>query len=461
MSKRILPVLWIAPKDGQQVPERLAALNYTRFDEGRSFIAGLRALVTALNTDIGWLREHTRILARALEWENANRVENRMLTGPDIAAAKSWAAQRPKDAPELTAHHLDFIRASEAAETARADALARQQEERARLLKEAEVAAVERAKALDRAEQALAQTTRLQRRQSIAAAAAIVVLSIGGWWGWGAYQERMAAAAERAAVAREAARTDIRGQIVSYATARGEFAADTAQGYQTSPYTTVVSRTLARPGRNVVDALIDAHNEVAELSAFHQRPYLSSSINGQVYLGQQPPSRKRKAILVSVDDPNVGKNALLSAPRHDVDAMRRSLVALGFTEAQIRTLHNIDAGTIMAAIREARQELAAADGAPASQLPVVKVGIKTAPGEAPQQPIANTLLLFFFSGHGIEIDGQDYIIPRLPDGTTLSNEDIARGSVVVTQLTRAIDDLAAASIVILDTHFPKLGEASR
>src|SRR5262245_17358472 len=70
LSKRILPVLWMAPGDGHQVPERLAQLNYTRFDEGRSFIAGLKALVTALNTDIEWLREHTRLLARALEWEN-------------------------------------------------------------------------------------------------------------------------------------------------------------------------------------------------------------------------------------------------------------------------------------------------------------------------------------------------------------------------------------------------------
>ena len=54
----------------------------------------------ALNTDIGWLREHTRLLARALEWENASRVENRMLTGVDIASAKDWAARRPKGAPK-------------------------------------------------------------------------------------------------------------------------------------------------------------------------------------------------------------------------------------------------------------------------------------------------------------------------------------------------------------------------
>ena len=461
LSKRVLPVLWIAPQDGQCVPEKLAELNYTRFDEGRSFIAGLKALVTALNTDIGWLREHTRLLARALEWENASRVENRMLSGPDIAAAKSWAAHRPKGAPQPTAQHLNFIRASEEAEKARNDALARQQEERARLLKEAETAAAERSKALDQAEEALSATARLLRRQAIAAAVAAVVISLGSWWGYGVYKEQLVAQAERASLAREAARTDIRGQVVSYATARGEYAADKADGFETSPYSTVVSRKIAHNRRGVLEALTDAHSEVARLSAFHQRPYLSSSMNGQIYLAEQPASRKRRAILVSVDDANVGKNAILTGPKHDVEAMRRSLLTIGFSQAQIQTLHNADAGTIMAKVREARRDLASADGGMPHQGSMVKVGITNAEGVQAEQPLPNTLLLFFFSGHGVEIDGQDYIVPRLSVASSPSPEAILSGGIVVTQLTRAIDDIAAASIVILDTHFPKLSQASR
>jgi hypothetical protein len=462
LSKRIVPVLWIAPpQDGQQVPERLAELNYTRFDEGRSFISGLKALVAALNTDIGWVREHTRLLARALEWENAKRVENRMLTGSDIAAAKNWAACRPKGAPELTVHHLEFIRASEEAETARKDALARQQEERARLLKEAEIAAEERARALDRAEEALRVTTRLQRRQSIAAAAAFVILSLGGWWGYGLYKERIAVRVEREAVAREAARTDIRGQIVSYATARGKYAADKAEGYETSPYSTVVSRTLTQRRKSIMAALTDAHSEVARLSAFHQRPYLSSSMNGQIYLAEQPSSRNRKAILVSVDDPNIGKAGILSGPKHDVEAIRQSLLTLGFSQSQIVTLHNVDAEAIMRKIQEARRELAPAKSALPDQPHIIKTGFNRIPETKAEEPLQNTLLLFFFSGHGVEIGGQDYIVPRLPDGRSATPNDIAGSGILVSHLTRTIDDLAAASIVILDTHFPRLGGSTR
>jgi len=105
LSKRILPVL-VAPLEGARPPPQLAALNYVRFDHEsdgrpRSFMAGLAGLRRALNTDLGWLREHTRLLNRAREWEAAGRVENRLLSGSDIADAKTWLESRPKDAPDL------------------------------------------------------------------------------------------------------------------------------------------------------------------------------------------------------------------------------------------------------------------------------------------------------------------------------------------------------------------------
>ena len=95
----------------------------------------------ALEADVEWLREHTRLLARALEWERAGRADNRLLPAELIAPAKAWAARRPKDAPEPTALHLDFIGASEAAEAAKADAAQKAIAERERLAAEREDAA--------------------------------------------------------------------------------------------------------------------------------------------------------------------------------------------------------------------------------------------------------------------------------------------------------------------------------
>jgi len=117
LSKRIVPAL-IEPVDGAAVPPALTALQYVRFDTG-SFMAGLAGLREALRADIGWVREHTRLLTRAQEWDAAGRIANRLLSGPDILAAKQWLDSRPQDAPAPLELHRDFIAASEHAEEAR------------------------------------------------------------------------------------------------------------------------------------------------------------------------------------------------------------------------------------------------------------------------------------------------------------------------------------------------------
>jgi len=126
LSKRIIPVQ-SSPLAGARPPRQLAALNYVRFDaqddgRPRSFMAGLAGLRRALTADIVWLREHTRLLTRAREWEAADRAENRLLVGRDIGAAKAWLEAWPKDAPAPTELHRDFIATSEQAEAARTSA---------------------------------------------------------------------------------------------------------------------------------------------------------------------------------------------------------------------------------------------------------------------------------------------------------------------------------------------------
>jgi hypothetical protein len=117
LNKRILPANWRS-LESVSPPPRLRDLNSIFFYKepkvpGSGFGTGLANLVAALNTDFDWLREHTRYLQRATEWDRGGRPANRLLSGDDIAEARAWAARRPKSAPEPTALHLDFIRASE------------------------------------------------------------------------------------------------------------------------------------------------------------------------------------------------------------------------------------------------------------------------------------------------------------------------------------------------------------
>jgi hypothetical protein len=116
LGKRILPVAGRA-LDGASPPTELAELNYIFFypepkRPGSGIKTGTGELIKALRTDLGWMREHTRYLQRAMEWDAGGRQKNRLLTGSDVADAKAWAARRPRDAPEPTNLHVEFIAAS-------------------------------------------------------------------------------------------------------------------------------------------------------------------------------------------------------------------------------------------------------------------------------------------------------------------------------------------------------------
>jgi TPR repeat protein len=199
LGKRILPVI-CQPLRGVSPPPRLRDLNYIFFHAdpkvpGSGFGTGLATLVAALNTDFDWLREHTRYLQRATEWDRGGRPANRLLSGDDIAEAKAWVARRPKNAPEPTALHLDFIRASEEEAEARSSAQRKQLEEIA-------AAQAERETALHEAEEALKQAADAQRRRARIRNIAFVVVSIfavlAGWLYWNAAQQRKVAEEQRA-----------------------------------------------------------------------------------------------------------------------------------------------------------------------------------------------------------------------------------------------------------------------
>jgi TPR repeat protein len=174
LNKRILPANW-RPLESVSPPPRLRDLNYIFFYKepkvpGSGFGTGLAKLVAALNTDFDWLREHTRYLQRAIEWDKGGRPANRLLSGDDIAEAKAWAARRPKDAPEPTALHLDFIRASEGEAEARLSAQRKQLEDMAAALKMAE-----EQKAIAEQQKAVAESQKEQADRMLASATTIIV----------------------------------------------------------------------------------------------------------------------------------------------------------------------------------------------------------------------------------------------------------------------------------------------
>jgi len=200
LGKRILPIIQ-RPLEGASPPPRLRERNYIFFHAdpkaapSAGFGTGLAKLVAALNTDFDWLREHTRYLQRATEWDRGGRPANRLLSGDDIAEAKAWAARRPKNAPEPTALHLDFIRASEEEAEARSSAQRKQLEAIA-------AAQAERETALHKAEEALKKAADAQRKRTRIVVALVVVsifALLSGWLSLLSQQERKIAEEQREA----------------------------------------------------------------------------------------------------------------------------------------------------------------------------------------------------------------------------------------------------------------------
>lgn len=202
LSKRIIPVLW-RTVDFSQVPDDLSAINAVPFD-GEHAVSGLRKLVTALNSDLDWLREHTRLGERAMEWEQSGRATAYLLRGAALTAAREWLAAKPAHAPAPTERQHKFIQYSEQEQSRLLS------DERQRLLE------LEKAKAIveaerDAAEQARAREAQSARRVVRNTAAglivAVVLLIAASATGWLAYQKAQdeREAAKRADAQRDAA----------------------------------------------------------------------------------------------------------------------------------------------------------------------------------------------------------------------------------------------------------------
>ncbi|MGJ3230497.1 MAG: toll/interleukin-1 receptor domain-containing protein [Oceanicaulis sp.] len=128
LGKRCIPVL-PAPFQGE-APEQLAALNYIFFHPhdgmpGSGFGAGLSRLVEALKTDLGWTREHTRLIEQAAAWIARGRREDQLLRGGALEDAEDWRGRAPGD---VAIHEsvLEFLAASSDAEALRKSTAKRQ-----------------------------------------------------------------------------------------------------------------------------------------------------------------------------------------------------------------------------------------------------------------------------------------------------------------------------------------------
>ena len=110
LNKRIFPAV-IAEVDWSDVPAGLAKVHGIHFRADGTQEAAVQQLISALLVDIGWVREHTRLLQRAQRWDGRGRARTELLSGRSLREAEAWLAAQPGSAEAPTNLHRAYIQA--------------------------------------------------------------------------------------------------------------------------------------------------------------------------------------------------------------------------------------------------------------------------------------------------------------------------------------------------------------
>ncbi len=105
--------------DEGEVPSPLGSYNWILFRKSDDFEKAVQSLVEALDTDLEWVQEHTRLLTRAIEWDSNGRDNGFVRRGSDLRAAEEWQARAAEKETKPTPLQTEYILASRKAQTRR------------------------------------------------------------------------------------------------------------------------------------------------------------------------------------------------------------------------------------------------------------------------------------------------------------------------------------------------------
>lgn len=93
-NKKIIPVLYREPEKRQKMHPKLASTNWVYMRPRKDdFKATIPQLVSAIQTDLGWVQQHTRLLERSTEWERKNKNNSYLLQGDDLENGEKWMTE--------------------------------------------------------------------------------------------------------------------------------------------------------------------------------------------------------------------------------------------------------------------------------------------------------------------------------------------------------------------------------
>lgn len=116
--KRLIPMRH-RELDTLLVPDALARLNWITAQEPDDFDGAVGKLLQALRTDLPWLKQHTSLCVRAVEWDEGGRHPSMTLSGRRLDQAETWLSTAPGKQQQPTDLQVQFLLASRKAVTRR------------------------------------------------------------------------------------------------------------------------------------------------------------------------------------------------------------------------------------------------------------------------------------------------------------------------------------------------------
>src|SRR5262249_44118614 len=118
-NKRLVPIVH-RDVEADKVPRSLGELNWIFYRDSDDFEEATAKLISALDTDLKWVRAHTRLLTRAIEGDANGRNNSFVLRGEDLRSAEQWLAQAgAQKERQPTALQTEYIIASRKASARR------------------------------------------------------------------------------------------------------------------------------------------------------------------------------------------------------------------------------------------------------------------------------------------------------------------------------------------------------
>lgn len=116
-NKRLIPLLRqevLDPEEQKHMHQSLSSHNWIRFRENDDYSTAFQSLLRAMDTDLDYIRAHTRYLVRASEWDSKGRDRSFLLVGNDLSAAERWLKDSETKTPKASDAQREYIIASRA-----------------------------------------------------------------------------------------------------------------------------------------------------------------------------------------------------------------------------------------------------------------------------------------------------------------------------------------------------------